>query len=275
MKRLKFVLLFLSLSLVFTGCFTIHQPQLASNTINYLPPADWPRVETSVTRDYILVFGGSKKQGMMNEALSKLSKDYAGYLPYTLENITIDERRTHVFFIYSSHKMQVAANLNFIYDGYLNESTKAIKDKQRFGFNIGDVVVFNLNNYQKPRVGIITRFGFADDAEIKTFGREGGETDKTEVVATNRNLPDISAATQAHFSAQPGDKLAFYPVGYSGEPLQGTLKEVLNNSSVYIILTQQSKEAWKALGGTLTPESGIYAPIHRVLPSNMSILVEN
>jgi hypothetical protein len=120
MKSSKFILLFLPLSLVFTGCFTIHQPHLASNTINYLPPADWPRVETAVTRDYIFLFGGSNKQGMMNEGLSKLSRDYAGYLPYTLENITIDERRTNVFLIYSRHKMQVAANLRFVYDGYLN-----------------------------------------------------------------------------------------------------------------------------------------------------------
>jgi hypothetical protein len=275
MKTLSTFVFIFFMALLLPACFTVHQPSLASNSLAYLPPANLPRVEAAASRHYFLAFGGANKEGMMDEALKEISANYAGYLPYTLENISIDQKKTTVFFLYNRHKLQLAANMKFAYNGYLNESFKAIKEKKHYGFNTGDLVTLIEYGIQPLSVCIITDIISKDAIKLRRIAYIG-DTEKK--VNAEREIichaNDIKLLEKHKSPAKEGNNIVFYPVGYAGEPMTGILKEHINNKTAHIILDKQSKSAWQALGGELTAEGGIYAPVHRILPSEKAALLE-
>lgn len=274
MRVLKHLTLILLIAFMFPACLTLHEPNLISNTIEYLPPSNSPRIEATVSRNYFLAFGGANKEGMMEEALKKISIDYAGYLPYTLENITADQAKTSVFLIYTKHKLQLSANMNFKYNGYLNKSSKAILEKQRYGFNAGDIVYYSGYGYNAPTICIVTLALSKDDVVLKRvayFANPQKEIDQVHEIQRPSSLLQLVEAPTC--LAKKGERVAFFPIGYDGPPLKGEYKEALNNKTAYIILNEQSKNAWLNLGGTLTTEGGIHAPFHRILPQEKAHLL--
>ena len=261
-------LLILAILLVASSCFTLYEPSMISHEITPTT-ANEEKVSVQVSRHYLLGFGGSKQDGMMAEALDRLNERYVGFLPYDLINISADERKLVVFLIYSKHTLTLNAQLDFKYNGPLNESSKTLNAINRYGFAKGDCVVAEelVSLYSDEEKGY---YRITEPLIVKGLSLQNGYMDvllkdETKGAKTFRAFyTDLRLIKPNSFEAKEGDQVYFYPTGYSGEPLTGKMKRFVSNQSIVIVLNEKSQKAWLALGGELSPQSSLTVPIHRV-----------
>ena len=245
---------------------------MISNRIDPVPHGGF-EVTTQVSRTYVLGFGGGNREGMMAEAKNRLTGQYRGLLPHEFTNISADEKKLLVLFVYARHNLELKAHLKFKYDDYLNESRRAIRQMEAYGFSVGDHVdVDFLNSFYKNNYGYTVDVnakavvsGFVENGKKMAIYWRNEKDGRTDTVETQY----VKRITSTTFPLSPNAQLFFYPVGYSGEPLQGRLVEQLGHDVVELNLTTASEKAWVALGGMLSPRGTIAVPVYRVFKTKL------
>lgn len=259
-KAISKLALILFISFLVSTCTTTHKVHPIGN-INLLEASQSPKISSAVSRQYFLLFGG-RKQALVQEATTKLSSTYVGFMPSRLENVCIDDQHSTFLGIITEHKVIISANMVLKKPEAGPEFAQAIKTIERVGFCIGDYVAFEHIGIEVDTwlQGKIT--GFAGKmAQIELIHKPDKLTPNFTGV---EHVKGLKFAEASALNLQVGNNVSFYPRGNNIIELIGEITDVVNNNEVKVKLDDASAALWRKAGGVISESDIATFPAFRL-----------